>query len=92
MSDGPSESWTGKGARRGMLITPTCPFCKEPLILRDQMDDHCSKCDRNGLTAEDLRIVSEKIGKHWKRFWEERERKVIELFLAGDNAGERERG
>ena len=29
MGDGPSESWTGKGARRGRLCIKTCPFCEE---------------------------------------------------------------
>ena len=83
MSDGPSESWRIKG--RGILVTPTCPFCGEPLILCDQMEDHCSKCGKYGLIAEGVRIVSEKIGRHWKRFWAERERKVIERILGTSN-------
>ena len=57
MGDRPSESWMGKGLRRGILVTPTCSFCKEPLILRDQMEDHCSKCGKYGLVAEGVRIV-----------------------------------
>ena len=91
MGDRPSESWTGKGARRGIRITPTCPFCQEPLVVWDMMGDDCSKCGRDSLEAEDIRIAQGKITEHWKRFWEERERKVIELFLTGDEV-ERERG
>ena len=81
MSNEASESWMSKGPKRGILITPTCPFCKEPPVVWDRMGDRCSKCGRDGLQKEDWRIVKEKIDGHWKRFWAERERKMIERIL-----------
>jgi len=55
MGDGPSESWTGKGSRNGIRITPTCPFCEEVLSDWSWLLDECWKCGKSGMDEENLR-------------------------------------
>ena len=81
MGDGPSESWTGKGVRQGILITPTCPFCKEPLSQWSVVLDECWKCGKSGMDEENLRQMRERAGELGRRANEMVMRRMLEIIL-----------
>lgn len=84
MGDGPSESWKGKGPRRGILITPTCPFCKEPLSQWSVVLDECWKCGKSGMDEENLRQMRERSGELGRRINEMVARRTLKIILGSE--------
>ena len=81
MGDRPSESWTGKGLRCGILITLTCPFCGEPLSQWSVVLDECWKCGKSGMEEEDLRQMRVRAGELGRRMSEYVARRTLEIIL-----------
>jgi len=83
---GPSESWTGKGSRQGILVTPTCPFCGEPLIQWSVVLDKCWKCGKSGMDEESLRQMRERSGELGRRMNEMVARRTLKIILGTEGS------
>ena len=67
--------------RRGILITPTCPFCGEPLSQWSVVLDECWKCGKSGMEEEDLRQMRVRAGELGRRMSEYVARRTLEIIL-----------
>ena len=65
----------------GKLVTPTCPFCKEPLSQWSVVLDECWKCGKSGMEEEDLRQMRVRAGELGRWMSEYVARRTLEIIL-----------